>query len=212
MSPLLLLCATAPAAAQDMIPSVMVAAEFGALTNRDAAYDLFSSRNTMRSFGARVGYRLFPGVEVVASWHRSRRGLQMSVPPSETALTFEDGSGTVATALTTDQIALGPRIDTVIRDIFLPYATVQATALVGSAQLDDDVSDRNNANQIRYGGVGVGVQAFAGAEISVETGVPVRVSFFGELGYATPMRVPLGDLGQIRPGGLTGNLGAGLRF
>lgn len=217
MSPLL--CMLAPLAlaqseapAESSFPDFLVALEVGGLSHRDPAFDVFSDRNGMATIGLKLGQRLFEGGELVVGWQRSWQGTRVIVPAAIDDADFSGGDQELRTALVTDQFVLGPRADVLIRDIFLPYATVQLSAIRAGARLDDDASVPNNPNQLRASGLGFGVQGLLGGEIYVDTGTAVSVSIYGELGYATPTLIKLGELGRIRPGGMVGHFGAGVRF
>lgn len=189
------------------------AVEVGSLTSRDASYDLFSQRDAIVSPGLRVGVRVLPWLEVTGSWHRSVRGLSVEVPEADDGLDdFMGGNSSLATALVTDQFAVGPRVDLLVRDVFMPYATAQVTAIRAGARLDDDPSVRTNPNQLRYSGLGAGVQVLGGAEVLVPTAAPLHVSIHADLGVSTPVVVRIGELGRLRPGGLVGHAGVGVRF
>ena len=191
-------------------PRFAVAVERGSLGISDEAFDVFSNRDTLPSWGAKVGFRLDSHLELVGSWARSRRGSNIEVfIPSDT---FDDPAQRFVAALTTNQFGAGLRADVTLLDVLLPYVSVQGTVTTGMARLDDDPSRASNPNQLTASGIGAGVLAFAGTELRVPPDSDVQVTLHLELGYGYTSAIALGELGSVQPGGLAARGGLGLRF
>ena len=212
MTPLVGLLVAAAAVAQDAEPRMAVSVEVGTLANPDPGYDLFSDSGFMASYGLKVGYRLSSWLEIDAGWHRTALGSVVRMPGPSFGLDFEDSDARMNTALSTNQVVVGPRVDVLIRDVFQPYASVRVGVRQATARLDDDPSSSNNPNQWRESGAGLDFLAVGGAEVRTVVADPLQVTVHTELGYGYVSTLQLGDLGPMQPGGLVFRTGVGLRF
>lgn len=194
-------------------PRFEVGVELGSLNNSDRSYDLFASGNGMGSRGIRLGYRLAERLQLVASWHHIGQGARVELPSGEDYdYDFDYRGSSFVAALLVEQFSLGARVDVAVEELFLPYLTVQGTAMQTTARLDDDPTSNTNLGQVQEDGVGLGVLALAGAEVRMPAGSPVQFALHTELGYGLVAPIELGSFGSMQPGGFAARGGVGLRF
>jgi len=199
---------TSAAQAQDLGGSLNV--EMGSIANHDPSYNLFSNGDGMRSMGLRGGVRLGEHLTVLGGWHRARRGAVVYVGNNDTG--SEDGASFNA-ALFADELSLGAQAGLPVGDFIYPYVGVDAMLFRGVMKFDEDLSTRNNAGQVVAAGAAPGILPVGGIEFRSPTGVDdVEVGFYFELGYSAFANANFGDLGQMKPGGLSARGGLGVRF
>ena len=173
----------------------------GSTTNRDPAWDLFDSGNSLPTFGVRLGYRVAPHVVVLGTWGAVRQGASVSV-----------GQDSFVAAATANHVALGAKLDASLDDALLPSISVHGVALPTLWRLDDDPSVVDPIGQVRAMGVPLGVEVVAGAELRIPPNEMWAIAGWFELGGAYYSRARFGDLGTMQPGGFVGRGGVGFRF
>ena len=199
---------TGTAQAQDLGGSLNV--EMGSIANHDPSYDLFSNGDGMRSMGLRGGVRLGEHLTVLGGWHRVRRGAVVWVGNNDTG--SEDGASFYA-ALLVVELSLGVQAGVPLGDYIYPYVGVDGMLFRGVMKFDEDLSTRSNAGQVAAGGAAPGVLPVGGVEFRSPTGVDaLEIGFYFELGYSAFANASFGELGQMKPGGLSARGGLGVRF
>ncbi len=196
-------------------PRFEAAVEYSTLAIFDPAFDLFSGfSETLAGGGLKVGYRVHDRVTVLASYHRASRGAEVtSLDSGDTPYDYGYGDEfAMVAAFSSDQFALGPRVDVGIADVLFPYVTAQALVVRGLGRLDEDPEVNNNLNQIRGAGLGAGVLGAGGLQVRVPRNAVVQLAVHLELGYGWVSPIELGDLGRVRPRGFATRGGLGVVF
>jgi hypothetical protein len=166
--------------------------ELGSTHAPDDGYQLFSDKNAMGSWGARVGFGLGDRTSEVMT--------------AEETADFE-------AALTVDQLAVGPRFGIRIEDVVMPYVTVQAVGMRGRVRLDGDPDSNDELDQWKDSALTGGGLAMGGAQVVL--GQPEQtVRFEGhlEMGYGYALPLDFGDYGSISFHGFALRGGAGIVF
>jgi hypothetical protein len=178
--------------------------ELGSTHAPDDGYQLFSDKNAMGSWGARVGFGLSDRTSLLVDWQHSGPG--GVVETSDDTAEFE-------AALTVDQLAVGPRFGIAIQDTVTPYVTVQAVAMRGRVRLDGDPSSTDEVDQWKDSALTGGGLAMAGAQVVLgEPEQAVRFSGHLEMGYGYALPLEFGDYGSISFHGFALRGGAGIVF
>lgn len=179
---------------------------WGSLGAPDEGWALFSDRDRLDSVGLRGGYGITPALSAVAGWQYAFDGGDLWTWDGE-----DDGAAAVA--LTTHRFTLGPKARYELLPWLVPYATVQGALIWGRARLDDDLSDDENLNQLRAGGVAPGALGALGLDlVAFSTDRPVRPAFGVELGYGWVAPLALDPLGELEFRGFYANWSLGARF
>ena len=93
------------------------------------------------------------------------------------------------------------------------YGTAQGLGMLQDVRSDDDPEDDQNLTQAASVGLTGGLQGTLGATIRIPMGESrYAASIYGELGGDWLAPAPIGDLGAIHYGGVTGRIGTGFRF
>ena len=178
--------------------------ELGSTHAPDDGYSLFSDKNAMGSWGARVGFGLSDRTSLLVDWQHSGPGGE--VMTSADTADFE-------AALTVDQLAVGPRFGIRIQDVVMPYVTVQAVGMRGRIRFDGDPESNDDLDQWKDSALTGGGLAMGGAQVVL--GVPeqaVRFSGHLEMGYGYALPLDFGDYGSISFHGFALRGGAGIVF
>lgn len=177
--------------------------ELGSTHAPDDGYALFSSANAMGSWGARLGFGLTDRTSLLVDWQHSGTGGDV---------TTSGDTGDFQSALTVDQLSVGPRFGVPIQNV-MPYATVQAVGMRGRVRLDGDPSSTDDLDEWKDSSLTGGGLAMGGAQIVV--GQPeqaVRFSGHLEMGYGYALPLDFGDFGSISFHGFALRGGAGIVF
>jgi hypothetical protein len=177
--------------------------ELGSTHASDRGYSLFSSREAMGSWGARVGFGLTDRTSLLVDWQHSGKG-------GEVETTGDDVD--FQAALTVDQLAVGPRVGVHIQNV-MPYATVQAVAMRGRVRLDGDRDSTDDLDEWKRSALTAGGLAMGGVQVIVgEPERAVRLSGHLEMGYGHAFPLDFGDFGSISFHGFALRGGAGIVF
>ena len=178
--------------------------ELGSTHAPDDGYSLFSDKNAMGSWGARLGFGLSDRTSLLVDWQHSSPG--GAVATSAETVEFQ-------AALTVDQLAVGPRFGVLIEDLVMPYATVQAVGMRGRLRLDGDPSSNDELDQWMDSALTGGGLAMGGAQVVLgELEQAVRFSGHLEMGYGYALPLDYGELGSISFHGFALRGGAGIVF
>ena len=128
--------------------------ELGSTHAPDDGYALFSDKNAMGSWGARLGFGLGDRTSLLVDWQHSGPGGE--VMTSDDTVAFE-------AALTVDQLAVGPRFGILIRDVVMPYVTAQAVGMRGRLRIDGDTASNDELDQWKDSALTGGGLAMGGA-------------------------------------------------
>jgi hypothetical protein len=192
-----------------LLASVSLAAtelslELGSTHAPDPGYELFSDKNAMGSWGARLGFGLSDRTSLLVDWQHSGPGGRVTT--SADTADFE-------AALTVDQLAFGPRFGIQIEDTVMPYVTVQAVGMRGRLRLDGDPASDDEIDQWKDSALTGGGLAMGGAQIMLgEPEQAVRFSGHLEMGYGYALPLDYGDYGSISFHGFALRGGAGIVF
>jgi hypothetical protein len=190
-------------AASTSFAATELSLELGSTHAPDAGYSLFSRHDAMGSWGARVGLGLTPNASLLVDWQHSSKG-------GETSTTDDDV--TFQSALTVDQLAVGPRLGVHIADC-MPYVTVQAAAMRGRVRLDGDAESTDDVDEWKRSALTAGGLAMAGLQLYV--GEPERALRFSghlEMGYGYALPLDFDDFGSLSFHGFALRAGAGVVF
>lgn len=178
--------------------------ELGSTHAPDDGYALFSDKNAMGSWGARLGFGLGDRISLLVDWQHSGPGGEVTT--SADAADFE-------AALTVDQLAVGPRFGVRIQDVVMPYATVQAVGMRGRIRLDGDPDSADELDQWKDSALTGGGLAMGGAQVLLgDPEQAVRFSGHLEMGYGYALPLDYGDYGSISFHGFALRGGAGIVF
>jgi hypothetical protein len=186
--------------------------ELGSVRNDDLTYDLFSDTNALFGWGLRGVMRPASRVELRAGYHNVRHGASVYTGDYYDDTDYYSSASYLQSAFYGHEVTLGVRADLSIEDVLLPYVAVDGMLLAALVRLDDDPQQRDNPGQVSAFGVAPGAGLVGGAEIRLPPGSNLQFSVNLEVGYTVLGRMDLGDLGSMRPGGLTVRSGAGIRF
>lgn len=179
--------------------------ELGSMRNTDPAYDTFSTSDTMPSRGLRGQLAVHDRIGLFAGWHRVRRGASLSA-----------GNSTVGTAaFLADEFTLGARVDAPVGGLLAPYISASGLLMRGVTRFDDDPTDADSPGQVSAAGLAPGGIAAGGLQLHVlpdSWRPPLGFGVHLEVGYALVARLPLADLGGMRPGGLHVRTGVSVLF
>lgn len=186
--------------------------ELGSFGAHDPNWELFSSDERVSTWGFRGGLAVNGFTTVLLGWQHSADG-----GTNGDAYSYDDAeAGTSYTwglAMTTNQIAAGPKFDLEVFPWLRPYATVQAIAWLSTVRMDDDTSDEENINEIARTGIAPGGIAALGVDlIPMRADRKVRPATYLEAGYGLAAPVKVGDLGKIQFDGFYLHWGVGARF
>jgi len=208
-----LLSGTALAGSADGIDSEL-SLELGSMGSSDPTVDALTGSAALSAWGLRLGYGISPNIGVVASWHRSRHDSFLSV---DTAVSYFD----MDMDFTTNQLALGPKVDLQLTHWLRPYLTVQGMGVLGKLRIDEDPGDDEDA-LLKYTDMSWGGFAAAGLElVPGEESYGVHPAIHLEMGYGKVFSMQLADteagsdaieIGDIDLQGFTVNAGIGIRF
>ncbi|MFT5680163.1 MAG: hypothetical protein ACI8RZ_001068 [Myxococcota bacterium] len=187
--------------------------ETGSMRTSDDTWSAFSYSDSVGAWGLRAGYGLSRNLTVVASWHRGVHDSSLGV----------DGESyhNLDMDFTTNQIALGPKVDYQIDHWLRPYGTVQGMGVLGRIQIDEDRDD-DDSPVLSYSDTTFG--GFAALGLDIVPGAATHRAHFGmhiELGYGKVFGMEFEDeeagnaaiaIGDLDMQGLTFNAGAGVRF
>jgi hypothetical protein len=180
-----------------------VSVELGSTHAPDDGYALFSSRDAMGSWGARVGFGLTERTSVLVDWQHSNKG---------GAVVTEDADADFQAALTVDQLSVGPRVGMPIRNV-MPYATLQAVGMRGRVRLDGDPDSTDDVDEWKDSALSVGGLGMGGVQVVVgEPERAVRFSGHVEAGYGYAAPLDFGDFGSLSFHGFALRGGAGIVF
>lgn len=194
-------------------PRVELTAQYGSLHNGDDAWDQFSERDGMPTWGLRAGYRVHDRVAVSVGWDLVRRGATVGVSNWTSSSSTGWGSDDVyVAALVAHQLCLGARVDASIEGVLLPYLGAQGVITPIWLRFDDDPDDPESPGQVSALGSSYGFDVVGGAELRIPPKAPVQVSWSLDAGYAFRTAADFDELGTMRPGGLVVHTGIGLRF
>ena len=178
--------------------------ELGSTHAPDPGYELFSDKNAMGSWGARLGFGLSDRTSVLVDWQHSGPG--GAVTTSADTVEFE-------AALTVDQLAVGPRFGIRVHENAMPYVTVQAVGMRGRVRLDGDPDSTDDLDEWKDSALTGGGLAMGGAQVLVgEPEQTVRFSGHLEMGYGYALPLDYGDFGSISFHGFALRGGAGIVF
>lgn len=181
-----------------------VSVELGSTHAPDDGYDLFSSRNAMGSWGARVGFGLTDRIALLVDWQHSGKG---------GAVTTGAEDAEFQAALTVDQISVGPRVGVHIGDWVMPYATVQATGMRGRVRLDGDPDSTDDLDEWKDSALTGGGLAMGGVQVVLgEPERALRLSGHLEAGYGYAAPLDFEDYGSLSFHGFALRGGAGIVF
>lgn len=184
--------------------------ELARIANTDRSWNLFSENDGMPSRGLRAGVKIGPLVTVQGGWHRVSRGASVSVPVAD-GLDFRTQE--VQMAFFADEFTLGGQFGVPIKDIVVPYASVDGMLMRGTMKLDEDPDTRKNPGQYVAHGLNPGVVTSGGMELrSPESPAGWLAAVFFEAGHSWFLSGDFDDFGEMRPGGFTVRGGAGIRF
>jgi hypothetical protein len=208
-----LLSGTAHAGSADGIDNEL-SLEMGAIRSPDQTMDVLTGTDALSSLGLRLGYGISPNIGVVASWHHSRHSAYLSVN-SDTSYFDIDMD------LTTNQLAMGPKVGIQITHWLRPYITVQGMGMLGKLQIDEDPREDEDA-LLKYTDLNWGGFAAAGLDlVPGEQGQRVHPALYLEMGYAKVFSLQFEDstagndaieIGDLDLQGFTVNTGLGIRF
>lgn len=182
-----------------------VSLELGSFASPDPDWELFSESGHLPTQGLRLGWALHDRIALVGGWHRGARGM-----------TLGDEAGSQSdfvAAFCAHTLGVGAKADWPLASWFAPYATAQATGLLGTVRLDDDPEDDDNLNQLSHTAFAPGAMATAGLEFRLplrEDALAAATSF--ELGYAWFAPLSYDALGSLAFRGLVLRWGLGARF
>lgn len=177
--------------------------ELGSTHAPDDGYALFSSRNAMGSWGARLGFGLSDRTSLLVDWQHSSPGGEVAT--SDDTVDFQ-------AALTVDQLAVGPRVGVPIDNV-MPYLTVQAVGMRGRVRFDGDPDSTDDLDEWKDSALTGGGLAMGGAQVVVgEPERAVRLSGHLEMGYGYALPLDYGDFGSISFHGFALRGGAGIVF
>ncbi|MCO4747352.1 MAG: hypothetical protein KC912_21310 [Proteobacteria bacterium] len=175
--------------------------EIRSTASSDASFDRFNNANGFGTWGLRGAYPIIDGLKVAGSWSHGGRGVRTHM--GEEAF-FES-------QLKVETFGLGLKQSWLYRDIIGPVGTVQGLLLWGTGRFDEVPGVHDNPGQYVRRGTSFGLSATAGVEvrIPVETVAPAASL---EFGYLTTSQMKLGELGDLRFGGLVVRGAVGARF
>ena len=180
-----------------------VSVELGSIHAPDDGYDLFSSRNAMGSWGARLGFGLGDRTSLLVDWQHSNKGGAVATAADETEF---------QAALTVDQLAVGPRVGVHFGQV-MPYATVQALGMRGRVRLDGDPDSTDDLDEWKDSALTGGGLAMGGVQVVVgEPDRALRLSGHLEAGYQYAAPLDFGDFGSLSFHGFALRGGAGIVF
>jgi len=187
-----------------------VSLEFGSLNNGDSAMEYFSHAESLPSVGLRLGYALSDNLAVTLGYHHSARGSEIEF------WNYEDDSLSqplVYSAFFGNELTVGVKYDMELTTLLHPYATGQALVMLGTAVLDDDLSEDDNTTAFRASSVAPGGMATLGLELRIpKKFLSVTAAAHLEMGYAYVANLDFDELGDMQPGGFVLRSGLGVRF
>lgn len=188
--------------------------ELGSMASPDRTVDVLTGSAALSSLGMRLGYGISPNLGVVASWHRSQHRSDVWL---DTDASYFD----IDLNFTTNQLAIGPKLDIQLTHWLRPYVTAQGMGVLGKLRIDDDPGDDEDAaltfTDMSWGG-------FAAAGVDVVPGgerLRVHPALHLEMGYGKVFSMVLEDteagndaieIGDLDLQGFTVNAGIGIRF
>lgn len=185
---------------------------WGRLGAPDDNWGLLSYNDQLRTVGVRAGYGLNDHLSVVAGWQRGSDGGAYYAGDDDDYY-YEYDTSSFNMALTTNRLSVGPKARVEIFPWFVPYATVQASLLVGSLRLDDDLDSDENLNQIRSNALAPGAVGAAGLElIARRSDRLIRPALGFEAGYGWMASLNLDPVGDMAFRGFYGSWTLGARF
>ena len=187
--------------------------ELGSMHSSDPTWDAFSDSEQVIAWGIRGGYGISPRLAVVASWHRGQHDSYFEVE----AETYHD----LDMDFTTNQFAIGPKVDFQIDHWFRPYVTLQGMGMLGQIRIDEDPDDDDN-ELLKFSDTGFGGFAAAGIDF-IPGSSDKRLHFAShiEWGYGKVFALQFEDkdagndaveIGDLDLQGFTINWGVGVRF
>lgn len=183
---------------------------WGRLGAPDDNWELLSYDEQLRSVGVRAGYGLNDHLSVVAGWQWAMDGGAFY---SQSDYDEDYESESFNLALTTNRFSVGPKARVEVFPWFVPYATVQASLLVGSLRLDDDLESDDNLNQIRSNALAPGAVGALGLElIARRSDRMIRPALGFEAGYGWMASLNLDPVGDMAFRGFYGSWTLGARF
>jgi hypothetical protein len=208
MTPLALLLAAY--AAEDQL-----AIELGSTGTPDPAFEVFSNSGAMFTWGLRYGLGMGDNTALVFDWQHAVQGGITAVYDAE-GYDFEsyDYDLELWSSFTSDQLAVGPKLDVELADGFLPYVTVQAVGMRGRVRFDEDIESVDNENEIKRAALTGGVAALAGLELVLahDDDDWVKPSAHLEMGYSHFAPLRFEDWGSLAFRGFALRAGVGVHF
>ena len=186
-----------------------VSLEFGSLYNGDSAMQYFSDSSSIPSVGLRLGYALSDNLAVTLGYHHSARGSEFESYDYETGIS----QPLVHSAFFGNELTVGVKYDMELTSFLRPYASGQALVMLGTAVLDDDLSEYDNTTAFRASSVAPGGMATLGLEVQLPKKLlSVTAAAHLEMGYAYVGNLDFNELGDMQPGGFVLRSGLGVRF
>ena len=189
--------------------------ELGSMYTSDDTWNALSTSETVSAWGIRAGYSISPNVAVVASWHRGAHSSNLGIDSDS------DSYHSLDIDFTTNQIAVGPKVDYPIFHWLRPYATVQGMGVLGRVQIDGGAEDDDN-DLLRFSDTSFGGFAALGAEfVPGAESRRLHLATHLEVGYGKVFAMTFEDedagnaaieIGDLDMQGFTINAGVGVRF
>ena len=208
-----LLSGTALAGSADGIDNEL-SLEMGVIRSPDQTMDVLTGSDALSSWGLRLGYGISPNIGVVASWHHSRNSAYLTVNSASSYFDMDMD-------LTTNQLAIGPKVDIQLTHWLRPYITVQGMGVLGKLRIDEDPREDEDA-LLKYSDLNWGGFAAAGLDlVPGEQRQRVHPAFHLEMGYGKVLSMQFEDatagndateIGDLDLQGFTVNAGLGIRF